>query len=110
MKQHLSSISTPSDRTHFSVAGEGASVLPYTDEQYISLFLQWDTPVLRHMSASDSYGLISGTSLCILFPGPADPEKIRMLVLRCVNPDAAPRAKSGGGAAPPNAAHADDLH
>ena len=109
VKQHLSSISTSSDRAHFSVAREGASVLPYTGERYVSLYLQWDAPVLRHLSASDGYGIRSRTSLCMLLPGPADPEKIRMLVLRCVNPDAAPRAKSGGGAAPPNAAHADDL-
>ena len=27
------------------------------------LNLQWDAPVLQHMSASDSYGLTSGTSL-----------------------------------------------
>ena len=109
-KQNTSGFLREENRTHFSAAGEGASVLPHTDERDVSLLLQWDAPGLRHLSASDPYGLTSGTSLCVLLPGPADPEKIRMLVLRCVNPDAAPRAKSGGGAAPPNAAHSDDLH
>ena len=75
-------------RTHFSADGEGASVLPATDGRTVSLNLRWDVPLLPHMSASDSYGLYSGSSLCMLLPGPPDPEKIRMVVLRCVDPEA----------------------
>ena len=94
-KQDIPGSPTPDGRTHFSAAGEGGSVQPRTDEKTISLSLGWDSPVLARASASDGYGLISGTSLCVLLPGSADPEKIRMLVLRCVNPDApTPQQKS----------------
>ena len=89
-KQNTTYFPTAEERTHFKAAGEGASVLPTTDERHISLNLKWDVPVLRHMSSSDGYGLRSGTSLCILLPGPAEAETIRMLVLRCVDPSAKP--------------------
>jgi hypothetical protein len=90
VKQHLSSFSTEKDRTPFSAAGAHASLLMHVDERHISPDLMWDAPVFHHLSSSPGYGLISGTSLCVLLPGPADPEKIQMLILRCVNPDAAP--------------------
>lgn len=88
-KQNVIGFPRQEDRTHFSADGEGASVLPSTaDGRTVFLNLQWDSPVLRHMSASGSNGLYSGSSLCMLLPGPPDPEKIRMLVLRCVDPEA----------------------
>lgn len=93
-KQNVTNFLTDEERTHFKAAGEGASVLPTTSERYVSLNLRWDAPVFRHLSASDSYGLRSGTSLCVLLPGPAEPEKIRMLVLRGVDPSAKPLPKS----------------
>ena len=82
-KQNVTGFPRSEDRIHFDAAGEGASILPTTSERSISLNLKWDAPVLHHLSASDAYGLAPGTSLCVLLPGPADPETIRMLVLRC---------------------------
>jgi hypothetical protein len=93
-KQNTTNFPTAEERTHFKAAREGASVLPTTDERHISLHLQWDAPVLRHLSATDGYGLRSGTSICVLLPGPAEPETIRLLVLRCVDPSAKPGPES----------------
>ncbi|MHA3770757.1 penicillin-binding transpeptidase domain-containing protein [Verrucomicrobiota bacterium sgz303538] len=90
VKQHLSSWSTPEDRTSFSAAGERGSVLMSVGEQYIDIDLKWESPVLKHVSGSVSYGMHSGTSVCALLPGPAEPETIRMIVLRCVDPDSQP--------------------
>ncbi len=87
-KQHEPDFDDIKYATHFTAAGAKGSVFPYTDGRYISTDLQWDAPVLLHMSASSGYALISGDSLCVLLPGPADPEKFEMLVLRCVDPDA----------------------
>ncbi len=79
---------SPMNPTTFSAAGERARVMMHTGERHISVNLVWESPVLKHVSAPTAYGLPSGQSLCVLLPGPADPDEIRMLVLRCVNPDA----------------------
>jgi beta-lactamase regulating signal transducer with metallopeptidase domain len=102
-KQNISGWPDDKERTHFKAAGEGASVLPTTSERSISLNLKWDSPVFRHLSASDGYGLNSGTSLCTLLPGPAEGEKIRLLVLRCVDPGARPVPKSAAVGTPSSA-------
>ncbi len=91
-------------RARFIADGEGASLSMSVHERTISPYLSWDKPVLKHISAPSAYGVYSGSSLCVLLPGPADPENIRMLVLRCVDPDQQrvqpPRAEKNEKATP----------
>jgi hypothetical protein len=87
--QHHSSFSRTEDWAHFSAAGEGGRMLVRTNGTSISPSMLWDAPLLKHVSSAPSIGVESGKCFSILLPGPADPEEIRMMILRCVNPDVA---------------------
>ena len=90
VSQHLTSFFSPKDRVPFSAAGERGSILVRTSGNSISPTWYWDSPILKHVSAGPSIGVKSGTCFSALLPGPAEPEEIRMMILRCVNPDAEP--------------------
>lgn len=71
--------------TAFTVAGEHGHMEVRFDGKTISPAWTWESPILKYNSPS--IGVRSGGCFSALLPSPSDPGEIRMMILRCVNPD-----------------------
>lgn len=73
---------TPNETVEFTAAGERATMRAHTDGRTISPVWTWLKPDWNQYSAS--IGVSSGSYFSALLPGSADPQELRMMVLRCV--------------------------
>ncbi|MBK8037517.1 MAG: protein kinase [Verrucomicrobiaceae bacterium] len=72
----------PNETVEFTAAGERATMRAHTDGRTISPVWTWLKPDWNQYSAS--IGVSSGSYFSALLPGSADPEELRMMVVRCV--------------------------
>jgi hypothetical protein len=77
----------PLQKVAFVAAGEPAHAMAPFPSTDASVSVSWDHPVIKQVTGGSGYAINSGTSICTLLPGPADPELIRLLVLRSIDPD-----------------------
>lgn len=73
---------TPNETVEFTAAGERATMRASTDGRTISPDWTWLKPDWKQDPAS--IGVPSGSYFSALLPGSADPQELRMMVLRCV--------------------------
>ena len=82
------SMNTPKDRTQFLADGEPGTIWARADGQHISPAIAWDKPLIPHVSGGyGSHGIRPGDSIAVLLPGFVDAKEVRMLVLRCNQPN-----------------------